>query len=149
MKRSKKLTPVVDIAVKAVERALIKVGLANSAWQQDKQQLDDLHRYKGEYLARFRQGDSMMISAQKMLDLRAFLVQLDQAIAAQQQQVENSYKKVQYQQQEWLQAHTKEQAMQTLVGRYKAEESQQELRREQLDNDEHNTSQWVRKPRQD
>lgn len=149
MKRSKKLSPVVDIAVKATETALLKVGEANSAWQLDKNQLDDLIRYKGEYLLKFRQGDSLMISAQKMLELRAFLVQLDQAIAVQQQQVENSYKRVQYQQTLWLQARTKEQAMQTLVGRYKAEESQQEVRQEQLDNDEHNTSQWVRKPRKD
>lgn len=149
MKRSKKLSPVVDIAVKATEMALLKVGEANSAWQLDKNQLDDLIRYKGEYLQKFRQGDSLMISAQKMLELRAFLVQLDQAIAVQQEQVENSYKRVQYQQTLWLQARTKEQAMQTLVGRYKAEESQQEVRQEQLDNDEHNTSQWVRKPRKD
>jgi len=147
MKRSKKLSPVVDVAVRAAETALLKVGEANAVWQQDKQQLDDLYRYKGEYLAKFRQGDSLMISAQKMLELRAFLVQLDQAIASQQQQVENSYKRVQYQQQLWLQARTKEQAMQTLVGRYKAEESLLEVRQEQLDNDEHNTSQWVRKPR--
>jgi len=149
MKRSKKLSPVVDVAVRAAETALLKVGEANAVWQQDKQQLDDLYRYKGEYLAKFRQGDSLMISAQKMLELRAFLVQLDQAIASQQQQVENSYKRVQYQQQLWLQARTKEQAMQTLVGRYKAEESLLEVRQEQLDNDEHNTSQWVRKPRKD
>lgn len=147
MKRSKKLSPVVEIAVKAAEAALMKVGEANAEWQQDKQQLDDLHQYKGEYLAKFRRGDSLMISAQKMLELRAFLVQLDQAIAVQQEQVENSYKRVQYQQGLWLQARTKEQAMQTLVGRYKAEESLQEVRQEQLDNDEHNTSQWVRKPR--
>ncbi len=149
MKRSKRLSPVVDIAAKEAEIALMHVAEANSLWQKDKQQLDDLHRYKGEYLAKFRQGDSLQISSQKMLELRAFLVQLDQAIAAQQQQVDNSYKKVQYQQTLWLQARTKEQAMQTLVGRYKAEESQQEVRQEQLDNDEHNTSQWVRKPRKD
>lgn len=149
MKRSKRLGPVVDIAVKAAEVELLKMAEVNAVWQQDKQQLDDLHQYKGEYLAKFRQGDSLMISAQKMLELRAFLVQLDQAISVQQQQVENSYKKVQYQKTQWLQARTKEQAMQTLVGRYKAEESHQEVRQEQLDNDEHNTSQWVRKPRKD
>ena len=125
------------------------MGEANSAWQLDKNQLDDLYRYKGEYLAKFRQGDNLTVSSQKMLELRAFLVQLDQAISGQQLQVENSYKKVQYQQTLWLQARTKEQAMQTLVGRYKAEESQQEVRQEQLDNDEHNTSQWVRKSRKD
>jgi flagellar FliJ protein len=146
MKRSKRLTPVVELAEKATEEALQQLGLANADWQRDKQQLDDLIRYKGEYLARFRQGDPLTMSAQKMLDLRAFLVQLDQAIAAQEAQVANSYKRVEYHQVLWKQKHTKEQAMHTLVGRYHAEELQQELKQELRDNDEHNTSKWVRDP---
>jgi len=61
MKRSKRLTPVVDIAAKETEAALAKVGQANSVWLQDKNQLEELQRYKGEYLAKFRQGDTLVI----------------------------------------------------------------------------------------
>jgi len=148
MKRSKRLTPVVDIAAKETEAALTKVGQANTAWLQDKNQLEELKRYKGEYLAKFRQGDSLVMSAQKVLELRSFLVQLDQAIQAQEFQVKERHLQLEQQRVVWQQVRSKEQAMHALVGRYQDEELQQELRQEQLENDERNTSQWVRKPRE-
>jgi len=147
MKRSKRLTPVVDIAAKETEAALATVGQANTAWLQDKNQLEELKRYKGEYLAKFRQGDSLVMSAQKVLELRSFLVQLDQAIQAQEFQVKERLFHLEQQRVVWQKVRSKEQAMQALVGRYQDEELQQESRQEQLENDERNTSQWVRKPR--
>lgn len=147
MKRSKRLSPVVVIAAKDTEAALIKVGTANVAWLADKEQLDDLHRYRTEYLDRFRRGDTLVMSAQKVLELRSFLVHLDQAIEAQTQQVKARYAVLARHRVLWQQASSKEQAMQSLVGRYQDEEFKQEARQEQLDNDERNTSQWVRRPR--
>jgi len=148
MKRSKRLTPVVDIAAKETEAALTKVGQANTAWLQDKNQLEELKRYKGEYLAKFRQGDSLVMSAQKVLELRSFLVQLDQAIQAQEFQVKERHIYLEQQRIVWQQTRSKEQAMHALVGRYQDEELQQESRQEQLENDERNTTQWVRKSRE-
>jgi len=145
MKRSKRLNPVVELAEKETEAALIKVGEANTAWLQDKQQLDDLYRYKGEYLAKFRSGDTLVMSAQKVLELRAFLSQLDQAIDAQQQQVNNRYYQLEQQRLLWKQVHIKEQSMNSLVARYQNEEMQQEIKQEQRDNDERNTAQWHRR----
>lgn len=142
--RSQKLKPIVALAVKATEDALIKVGQANAVWTQDKQQEDDLRSYKAEYLARLRQGDAMSMMAQKVLELRRFLAQLDQAIAAQQQQVAVSLRALQHQQQLWQQVRQKEQAMNNLVNRYQQEEQQVEAKREQQDNDERNTVQWLR-----
>lgn len=147
MKRSKRLSPVVVIAAKETEAALIKVGQANAAWLADKESLDELNHYKGEYLDKFRRGDSLVMSAQKVLELRGFLAQLDQAIEAQTQQVNARYAALGQQRLLWQQARSKEQAMQSLVGRYQDEEFKQEARQEQLDNDERNTSQWVRRPR--
>jgi len=146
MKRSKRLTPVVDIAAKETEAALTKVGQANNAWVQDKHQLEELQRYKGEYLAKFRQGDTLVMSAQKVLELRSFLVQLDQAIQAQDYQVKERYLVLEQQRLVWQQARSKEQAMESLVERYQDEELHAESRQEQLENDERNTSQWLRRP---
>lgn len=147
MKRSKKLNPIVELAVKATKEALIKVGQANSVWFKDTQQEEELHRYKAEYLNRLRQVDNSLVSAQKVLELRTFLVSLDQAIAAQQQQVSISLKSLQHQQQLWQQVRQKEQAMNNLVSRYQQEEMHIELKQEQQENDEHNTAQWIRKPK--
>lgn len=147
MKRSKRLSPVVLIAAKDTEAALIKVGTANAAWLADKEQLDDLNRYRAEYLDRFRRGDTLVMSAQKVLELRSFLVHLDQAIEAQTQQVKTRSATLARHRLVWQQARSKEQAMQSLIDRYQDEEFKQEARQEQLDNDERNTSQWVRRRR--
>ncbi len=147
MKRSKRLTPIVELAVKATEAALIKVGEANALWIRDTKQLEELHRYQGEYLARLRSGEVISMSAQKVLELRRFLAQLDQAIIAQQQQVKTSLEVLEQQQQQWKKVRSKEQAMQSLVSRYHHEEIRVEQKKEQADNDERNTSQWLRKPK--
>lgn len=145
MKRSKKLSPIIDITVKSTEKALMNVGQANAVLAKDKQQLEELRRYKEGYLDKLRQEDNLSTKAQKVLELRGFLIQLDQAIEAQQQQVNISFKALQYQQQLWQQKRTKEQVMQSLVNRYQQEEAQLELKQEQQINDEMNTIKWSRK----
>ena len=145
MKRSKRLSPIVELAVKATKAALIKVGEANALWIRDTKQLEELQRYQGEYLARLRSGDVISMSAQKVLELRGFLAQLDQAIIAQQQQVNTSLEVLQQQQQQWKKVRSKEQAMQSLVSRYHQEEVRIEIKKEQQDSDERNTVQWQRK----
>lgn len=145
MKRSKRLDPVVELAAKASEAALTRVGEANAVWSGDKAQLDDLVKYKGEYLARFREGNQLTMSAQKVMELRAFLVQLDQAIASQERQVEQSFNNLHQEQLMWKTVRSKEQAVQSLVDKYQQEEIRVENKQEQLDNDERNTTQWHRK----
>jgi len=148
IKRSQRLKPVVELATKASEAALVKVGEANAVWSREKAQLDDLIQYKGEYLARFRSGNQQAMAAQKVMELRAFLVQLDQAIASQQNLVEQTLTALQQQQEAWKQERSKEQAVQSLVTRYQDEELQIELKQEQLESDERNTAIWSRKPKQ-
>lgn len=145
MSRSHKLNPVIDIARKATETELIKLGETNALLQQEQGQLDDLVGYRQEYLNRFRQDDPTLMSAKKALDLRAFLAQLDQAIHAQQVQVNQSQTRVQHQQNNWFEAKNKEQAIDTLMARYKADEQQQQQRYEQRENDEHTNAMWLRR----
>ena len=85
------------------------------------------------------------MSAQKVMELRAFLIQLDQAIGSQERQVETSFQMLQQQQQAWKAVRRKEQAVQSLVGRYQQAEMKVELKQEQRENDERNTAQWLQK----
>jgi flagellar FliJ protein len=144
MKRSQRLTPVIQLAEKAEQEALAQLGQANNAWHRDTVQLDDLIQYKAEYLQRFRQGEMHMLGTQKMMELRGFLRQLDQAIEVQKQQVSHSLNLVEHQKSIWLQKRTKAKALQLLVERYQGNERAFELRKEQLDNDEFSINQWRR-----
>ncbi len=145
MKRSKRLLPIVELAQKHTQAALLQVGKSNALWRKDTQQLVELEGYKQDYLNKLRQGEQLSMTAQKVLELRQFLIQLDQAIAAQKNQIETSLKQLKYEQSIWSAAHSKEHAMQSLVDRYHDQELKQELKKEQQDADERNTSQWVRK----
>ena len=147
MSRTRKLDPVIDMARKATESELIKLGEHNALLQREQNQLDDLIQYREEYLSRFRQGDPMQMSAKKALDLRGFLAQLDQAIQAQQLQVNQSRQVVERQQQNWFQARNKEQALDSLMARYRADEDVKQQRREQRENDEHTNAMWLRSRR--
>lgn len=146
MKRSQRMKPVVDIAQQKTDLALRQLGQSNAQWQQETQQLNDLINYKQEYLNKLRHGE-MTMTAKKVLELRGFLEQLDQAIAAQQAQVDNSLKQLQYHQSLWQQAHSKQKAMTSLVDRYIDTEIKAELKQEQSDADERNTALWLRKPK--
>jgi flagellar FliJ protein len=145
MSRTRKLAPVVDMVRKATESELARLGETNALLQREQYQLDDLIRYREEYLLRFRQDDPMVMTAKKALELRAFLAQLDQAIHAQQLQVNQSRSQVNKQQKIWLQARNKEQAMDSLMSRYQAQDVKLEQRREQRETDEHTNSIWLRK----
>jgi flagellar FliJ protein len=147
MSRSRKLDPVIDMARRATEAELGKLGETNALLQQAQNQLDDLLRYRDEYLARFREDDPMLMSARKALELRGFLAQLDQAIQAQQLQVTQSQQLLGRQQQNWQQARNKEQALDALMDRYRADEQQRQLRQEQRENDEHTNARWLRQRR--
>jgi flagellar FliJ protein len=145
MKRSQRLSPVVDIAHRKTDEALKLLGESNALWQREQQQLTDLENYKQEYLDKLRQGGTLSMTARKVLEFRGFLEQLDNAIRAQQQQVNASLQRLTLHQKQWQQAHSKEQAMQSLVNRYVQDELQVELKQEQNDTDERNTSQWSRR----
>ncbi|SFK10233.1 flagellar export protein FliJ [Methylophaga sulfidovorans] len=144
MSRSRKLDPVIEMARKATESELQKLGQQNALLQQEQFQLDDLLQYRAEYLARFRQDDPMVMTAKKALDLRSFLAKLDQAILSQESQVKSANQKVVQQQQLWLQARNKEQAIDALMARYEATELKKQLKREQAETDEHTNGVWLR-----
>lgn len=135
MSRMRKLDPVIEVARKSTESELVKLGETNALLQRDQHQLDDLMQYRDDYLARFRREDPMVMSAKKALELRGFLAQLDQAIHAQQLQVNHSQQLVDRQQQNWLQARNKEQALDSLMAKYQAAEQRQQQKQEQRDND--------------
>ena len=113
--------------------------------EQERHQLEDLLRYREEYLQQFRQGDALQMSARKAIDLRSFLAQLDNAIRMQQSHVERCFVQTQKQQQLWLQAKNKQRSIESLKERYQNEAEQKQQKQEQRFADEHTAMLWARK----
>ena len=144
MSKSRKLDPVIEMARKATEQALISLGESNALLQRELTQLEELMQYRNEYLQRFRQNDPLVMSAKKALELRGFLAQLDQAIQSQEHQVSESRQRVDHQQADWIAARNKEQALDSLMSKYVADENHKQQRREQRESDEHTNANWLR-----
>lgn len=143
--RSKRLQPVLDVVERNTQRTLDALGLAHQNLQTEQRQLADLMGYRQEYLDQFRQTDPLQVGAKKALDLRAFLTQLDQAIALQHQQVSSALAVVERCRNTWLQAQQKSQSVQNLQSRYHDEEQQAADRRLQQMTDELATGLWRRR----
>lgn len=145
MARAQKLIPVIDMARRETEKAQLQLAEANRLLHQEQQQLQDLQQYRQDYLQRFRSADPQAMPARKALELRGFLVQLDQAIQLQETQVRQFFTQSQHKQHTWLQARSKQQAMESLMERYQQQDLQQQQRREQLVSDEYSVQLWRRK----
>jgi len=145
MTRASKLIPVIEMASRDTDKAMQSLVQANNVFEQEKHQLNDLLRYREEYLQQFRQGDALQMSARKAIDLRSFLAQLDHAIRLQQSHVENCYSQIQQQQQIWLQAKNKLRSIESLKDRYQNEAEQRQQKLEQRLADEHTAMLWARR----
>lgn len=147
MSRADKLKPALEMAQRATEQALLTLSEANQALMRDQQQLAELQQYRDDYLQRFRQADPMIMKAQKQLELRAFMAQLDQAIRMQEQQVQETLQNAQYYHQQWLGVRSREHALESLLERYQQQAEQRALRQEQNTSDEQSTMLWRRRRR--
>ena len=120
------------------------LGEAQTALTEAQQRLGELEGYREDYIKRFHVTGSVGMSAAQMLDYRAFLVKLDQAIAAQGGVVEQAADLVERQRQEWFTQRGKVKMLDTVVARYQADEQRDADRKEQGDQDER--AQQIKKP---
>ena len=136
MKRSQRFEPVVKVAENREQEAARLLGEAQSALTQAQQRLNELEGYREEYIKRFHATGSTGMSAAQMMDYRAFLLKLDQAIAEQGIVAEQATHFVEQQRQEWFAKRGKVKMLDTVVARYQAVEQRDADRKEQGDQDE-------------
>jgi len=119
------------------------LGDAQSALTDAQQRLAELEGYREEYIKRFHVTGSVGMSAAQMMDYRAFLAKLDQAITEQGMAVGQAASLVEQQRQEWFARRGKVKMLDTVVARYQADELRDANRKEQGDQDER--SQHIKK----
>lgn len=136
MKRSRRFEPVVKVAENRKQEAAQALGDAQRALTHAQQKLAELDNYREEYVKRFHSTGAVGMSAAQMMDYRAFLAKLDQAIVEQRVVVAQTGKLVETQRQEWFARRGKVKMLDTVVARYQADEQRDADRKEQGDQDE-------------
>ncbi len=136
MKRSKRLKPVVDIAESREQQAARALGVAQTALDQARQQLDELKAYRQDYLQRFQQAGAIGMGAAQLGDYQQFLHKLGLAIEQQGEAVVQAEQDVEAKRALWFTSRGKAQMLGTVVARYQGEEEKEAMRQEQLEQDE-------------
>jgi len=136
MKRSQRFEPVVKVAENREQQAARSLGDSQSALSQAQQRLDELKKYREEYIQRFHANGAMGMSAVKMGDYRLFLSNLSGAIKQQAGLVQQAAAVVEQQRQQWFARRGKVKMLGSVVSRFQADEQRVADRKEQLEQDE-------------
>jgi flagellar FliJ protein len=137
MSPSKRLKPVQQFAQSREQKAARIMGQARKNLQQEEAKLEQLKAYHQEYLARFKEMAAEGMSAKQLQEYRAFLAKLDEAVNQQQQVVAASMVNHSSSKNLWKQKHSRTQALNKAVDRFREQEKRMADKREQKESDEH------------
>ncbi|HKT30477.1 flagellar export protein FliJ [Dyella sp.] len=129
--RSDRLQPAVDQAQRRQKDALQRLADHQQKLAHAEQQLEELQRYRRDYSL---SDGGLTVSA--LLNRQQFVDRIDQAIVQQAKLVERLQRQLEGARERWLQAHARENALDTVVERLRKQESQREQRLEQAEVDE-------------
>lgn len=138
MKKSERLQPILDLASSAEHKATLQLGKHQQHLEQQQLKLEELMRYRQEYLQGFHQAGKNGLSAAQLSDYHLFITRLDAAIEQQRNIIKQGEKSRDLSQQAWLESRRKKQAMETVVERHVHREEMRQNRKEQNEQDE-----WV------
>ena len=136
MMRSKRIDPLEQMADMRERDAARLLGETHRLADVQKQSLVELRAFRAEYARRFQNEGSRGLSISKLHDYRAFLGQLNEAIAHQERQLEDTQRNLAQKQNGWLDARARKQALNTVLERFRQQEMQEQARKEQQEADE-------------
>lgn len=136
MNKSQRLKPVTEIANANERDAARHMGQQQNVLQQHKDKLDELINYRSEYVEKMVTAGSAGIGAGQMQDYTRFIRRLDEAIIFQRGQIELANRQLEVKQREWQATHTRSEALNKVVDRYRTAEIREQDKREQNENDE-------------
>ncbi len=131
-KRSQRLQPVQQLADREEREQAGRYAAVQEQHQRQQQKLDELQSYYAEYRAA-AQGIGDLKHLQES---RLFLHRLAQAVRQQEDSVKRCSQQLETIRQQWLTARRHHQSMEHLVERYRRQELNEQVRREQRECDE-------------
>jgi flagellar protein FliJ len=135
MKRSKRLSVIVDLQQSQENSALQFLGSTLQRLQAQQQQLDQLRDYRASYLQSFAERQAQGMNVGQMLEFRVFAEKLDKAILGQEQALQTMEQDVARARQNWQQCHQRTQSLQKVTDKAVQEELRIEDKREQAEMD--------------
>lgn len=137
MTKPSPLQPLLELMQSRMDEAARRLGELIASETEGKHKLEMLQSYRAEYQQRFLQAAASGIGPDAWRNYSAFLVKIDEAIAAQHAMVEQSRLRTVQGQQVWMTHRNKVKAIDTLTQRQRTAEQRKEAKQEQRLSDEH------------
>ena len=136
MKKSKRISKIVDIASQKEQLAIREVGLKQRKSQVEQKKLKDLFQYLEEYIGQYSIIVSKSLSGKQFVQYQVFLEKLNEAINQQEQVVEHASHDLIQSKTEWANARVKKESYKKLMDKTAAQELREQAKREQLEIDD-------------
>ena len=136
MKKSQRLNVIVELNIKNEKKALEALGEVQRQKQDAEKQLDHLKEYQQGYKDQYQSLSETGVNIKQLLEFRAFVSKLEQAIEEQAQVVLNLDEKVSSTRTHWEQQHQKTKSMEKVCETAVKEEAKEQDKREQNEQDD-------------
>jgi flagellar FliJ protein len=130
------LDTLIELATAQTDEAAKRLGNAIRATDRAEKKLELLQKYRDEYCTRFEAKMAQGLSPMGYRNFQAFIGKLDEAIAGQQQVVQDAEQGVMRERGVWQDSERKRMSYDTLATRQLQQELKMENRRDQKQNDE-------------
>jgi len=138
LKKSKRFQPLEKIAANKELASAKELGVANNKVIIQKNKLNDLIKYREEYIDSFKQQGQKGMNGSQLHTYQNFLDNIDNALVQQRGLIIEAETACEEQKKTWRTQHTKTKIMSNVIDKFKIDEQQHDNKQEQKDSDEHN-----------
>ncbi|SFR41827.1 flagellar FliJ protein [Marinobacter gudaonensis] len=131
MLRSRRLEVVLTLEERKEQEALERMGEARKQVEQQREQVENLHRYQQEYRDQIRSSQQGVVQVTRLQAWQAFIAQLDQVIRQQQKQLEQAEKVFETRKKAWQEAWERRRGMEKYIESCRQQEQREQDLREQ------------------
>jgi flagellar protein FliJ len=136
MKKSQRIKTIVEIKATQEKSSLEALGASQRKLLATQAQVESLRKYRQVYQDRFNQLGCAGISVVQLLEFRSFIDKLDKAIAGQEHSLSECETELMTKRKIWEGMHHRTQSLQKVCNSALAAEIKQEVKLEQLEQDE-------------
>ncbi len=131
MLRSRRLEVVLTLEERKEQEALERMGEARKQVEQQREQVENLHRYQQEYRDQIRSSQQGVVQVTRLQAWQEFIAQLDQVIRQQQKQLEQAEKVFETRKKAWQEAWERRRGMEKYIESCRQQEQREQDLREQ------------------
>ncbi|WP_133716022.1 flagellar export protein FliJ [Methylocaldum gracile] len=136
MKRSKRLSPVLELAESREKQMAQIFGESQKKVESARRNLDSLMTFRDNYSAQFQRSGNEGLGTRQLIEYRMFLAKINTAIADQEKAVHAAQAELQNRQAEWEAARKRSLGIKKVFEHSLREETRMEEKKQQAEQDE-------------